>query len=134
MIKSNLKLALDIKFLENNKIKIEVLHVHNNVHRWQNSVLYVNYNREYAFEKAYYTQYNRIRFIIPFKINDRKKGCNNYKTYYTFETEYDKYDCLNNLRKDLLNFSRSSMFNNINKKYHPDMCKIIYYRNNWYLY
>lgn len=135
MASSNLKLAIKVKLLDNNAISFNVIHVHPNVHKWTYPLLFVNDDDNYTVEKSYYTLYTRFKFIIPFRVSEKERELSTSKCTYTFESERDRYDCLNKFRINLLDFSRSYIFKNL--KYNlnsQERNKIMFYKDMWFLY
>lgn len=130
MIKSPLKLAIKIKLFEKCKVVFTLLQVHSNIHKYEYSVFFTNIAEDFSFEKGNYTSYSQFRFIMPFKVfKNGRNDCN-----YQFRTEKDRYYGLNNLRQNLLEFSKTLIFSDINKVSGLDKFKILYYQDVWFLY
>jgi len=130
MIKSPLKIAIKVKLLEDNKVAFTLLQIHSNVHRHMYSIFFTNTKEDFSFEKSNYTSYSKFRFLMPFKVfKDGRNDC-----VYQFDSERERYESINELRKNFLEFSRSLIFRDINAKPGLDKYKILYFQDVWFLY
>lgn len=124
---SYLKLSFNIKLVGERKVTMEIIHVHKSIHEFCSPVLFIGNN--FIIEKSNFFKYDLGRLTIPYKIYKDKT----YTCEYTFSSDTARYTFLKKLAKNLVLFSKSSIFR---KEDHLDFLsnKLNMSGNNWYLY